>query len=172
MIAAAAPQAISGVSAGKEAVIEEVYPSLAASGLGQFIGRLMDSIPVSIGGIKLSQLLFGPLLAPFALLGYLKFKAFDPVYVLTNRAVKQRSPLGPRMYGEVSLADIADIAVRVRPGQEFYQAGDLELYSGKDELLMTLAGVPRPQRFRQIILDARAARLNSDASLNVIRARG
>jgi hypothetical protein len=172
MIAATAPQAISGVSAGKEAVIEEVYPSLAASGLGQFIGRLMDSIPVSVGGIKLSQLLFGPILAPFALLGYAKFKAFDPVYLLTNRAIKKRSPLGPRMHGEVALADIADITVRVRPGQDFYQAGDLELYSGKDELLMTLPGVPRPWRFRQIILDARAARLHSDASLNVIRARG
>ena len=56
--------------------------------------------------------------------------------------------------------------------EAFYQAGDLELYSGKDELLMTLPGVPRPRRFRQIILDARAARLQSDASLNVIRARG
>lgn len=172
MVTAAAPQAISGVSAEKEAVIEDVYPSLAASGLGRFIGQLMNCIPVSIIGIKLSQILFAPIAAPLALLGYLKFKVLDPIYILTNRSVKKRSPLGPRLHGQVALADIADITIRVRPGQEFYHAGDLELYSSRDELLMTLPGVPRPGRFRQIILDAREARLRSDASLNVIRGRG
>lgn len=172
MVTAVAPQAISGVSAGKEAIIEEVYPSLAASGLGQALGRLMNCIPASINGIRLSQVIFAPVVAPLALIGYLKFKVADPVYVLTNRAVKTRAPLGPRLYADVPLTDIADIAVRVRPGQEFYQAGDLELYNNRDELLLTLPGVPRPDRFRQIILDAQAARIRSDASLGVIRARG
>jgi hypothetical protein len=172
MVTAAAPQPISGVSAGKEAVIEDVYPSLAASGLGQVLGRLMNCIPLTVNGVRLSQLIFAPVVAPLALIGYLKFKVMDPIYILTNRAVKTRAPLGSRLYAQVSLNDIADIAVRVRPGQEFYQAGDLELYNNRDELLLALPGVPRPERFRQIILDAQAARIRSDASLGVIRARG
>ena len=63
---AAKPQAISGVSAGYESIIETLYPSIAASGIGRAIGRAMDSIPLRIWGVPLSYLLFGPLLAPFA----------------------------------------------------------------------------------------------------------
>src|SRR5262245_34945197 len=172
MPAATAPHPISGVSAGREAVIEDLFPSIAASGLGRFLGQLMDSIPLSINGIRLSQVLFAPVVAPLALIGYLKFKVTDPVYIVTNRSVQMRKALSRNLIQTVPLSDIDNIAIRVLPGQQFYQAGDLQLLNARGDVLMTLAGIPRPERFRQVILDARAARVTSDRSLEVIRARG
>jgi len=166
------PQAISGVSAGQEAVIESVFPSIAASGLGQLIGRICDSIPVKINGIKVSYLLFAPLLAPFGAIGYLKFKVFDPQYVLTNRTLQIRSSLGNRLIGQVSLGDIDNIAIEVLPGQAFFKAGDLEILNSRGDVILRLAGVPRPERFRQVVLDTCEARSQDDAALKTIMARG
>lgn len=168
---AARPQAIFGVSAGYESTIETVYPSIAASAIGRLIGTICDSIPVRIAGIKLSYLLFGPLVAPFAMFGYLIFKGFNRRYVVTNRSVKVLSAIGDQLQGEVGLGEIGDIIIRVRGGQEFYHAGDLVLLKPNGDELLTLPGVSRPERLRQVILDARDARLLSDASLATINAR-
>jgi len=172
MITAVRPQAISGVSAGQETMIESVFPSIAASGLGQLIGRICDSIPLKINGIKLSYLLFAPLLAPLGAIGYLKFKVFDPQYVLTNRSLQVQSAQGDRLISQVSLSDIDNIAIDVLPGQEFFKAGNLELLNGRGDVILTLPGVPRPERFRQVVLEARDARSQNDAALKTIMARG
>jgi hypothetical protein len=172
MITAVRPQAISGVSAGQETIIESVFPSIAASGLGQMIGRICDSIPLKINGIKLSYLLFAPLLAPLGAIGYLKFKVFDPQYVLTNRALQVRSAQGNRMISQVALNDIDNIAIDVLPGQEFFKAGDMQVLNSRQETILRLQGVPRPERFRQVVLDAREARAQNDAALKTIMARG
>lgn len=168
---AAKPQAISGVSAGNESTIETVYPSIAASGIGRAIGRAMDSIPLRIGGVPLSYLLCGPLLAPFALFGYALFKLTDRRYQLTNRSLKVLTALGDGLKAQVALGEIDNIAIDVQPGQQFYYAGDLVLLKTNGDRLLTLPGVPRPARFRQVIFDARDARLLSDSSLAAINAR-
>src|SRR5262245_14611578 len=155
MPAATAPHPISGVSAGREAIIEDVFPSISASGLGRFLGQLMDSIPVSINGIRFSHVLFAPLVAPLALIGYLQFKVTGQAYLLTNRSVKVVSALGRNLVQTVGLSEIDNIEIRVLPGQPFYQAGDLLLLNASGDVLMTLSGIPRPERFRQVILDAR-----------------
>ncbi len=172
MTTAVRPQAISGVSAGQETIIESVFPSIAASGLGQLIGRICDSMSLKINGIKLSYLLFAPLLAPLGALGYLKFKIFDPQYVLTNRTLQVRSSLGNRLIRQVALGGIDNIAIDVLPGQAFFKAGDLDVLDSRGEPVLKLPGVPRPERFRQIVLDARDARAQSDAALKTIMARG
>ncbi|MBX3440576.1 MAG: hypothetical protein KF861_24005 [Planctomycetaceae bacterium] len=165
------PQAVSGVSAGRETMIETVYPSIAASGIGKAIGMVCDSIPLRIAGVKLSYLLFGPLMVPFALIGYTIFKLADNRYVVTNRSVRVLSSLGDKMKTQVSLSDIDQILVNVQPGQAFYHAGDLILLKANGDELLKLPGVPRPARLRQVILDARQARLLSDASLATINKR-
>jgi hypothetical protein len=172
MTTAVRPQAISGVSAGQETIIESVFPSIAASGLGRLIGRICDSIPIRINGIKLSYLLFAPLLAPLGAIGYLKFKVFDPQYVLTNRTLQVRSSLGNRLISQATLSDIDNIAIEVLPGQEFFKAGDLEVLNSRGDVILRLPGVPRPERFRQVVLDAREARSQNDAALKTIMARG
>jgi hypothetical protein len=165
------PQAISGVSAGRETIIESVHPSVAATGLGQLIGRICDSIPIKIGGIKLSYLLFALPLAPLGAAMYFLVKPMGQ-YILTNRSLQFRSTLGGQLKGQAGLLDIDNIAIRVQPGQQFYKAGDLEALNSRGEVILTLSGVPRPERFRQIILEARDARAQNDAALKTIQARG
>lgn len=173
MATAVRPQAISGVSAGVENTIETVYPSVAATGLGRFFGRLYNSIPLKINGIRLSQILFCLPTAPIPVLFlYLPMKVTGNRYTLTNRSVQIWSALGGRMIQQVPLTEIAEIEVSVLPGQEFYKAGDLLLLNARGDVVMQLDGVPHPERFRRIILDARNARLQSDESLAAIQSRG
>lgn len=164
-------QPISGVAAGYESQIETVYPSIAAASIGRLIGSLCDSIPLRIGGVKLSCLLFGLPLMPFALAGYFLQKAAGERYTLTNRSVSAHSAIGQRRLRHAALADVADVAVDVKAGQPFYHAGDLQLLNARGDLLLTLPGVPRPERFRSAILEARDARVMNDASLKTIQAR-
>lgn len=165
------PQAIAGVSAGVDREIETVYPSIAATGLGKLIGGLCNAIPLRICGVKLSALLFGLPLAPLALVPYALMKLTGQRYVLSNRALRVKSALGEHLLREVPLGEIDNIAAKVLPGQEFFHAADLVLLRANGDEIGTLPGVSRPARFRQIILDARDARLQSDASLATIQAR-
>jgi hypothetical protein len=166
------PQAVSGVSAGVENEIETSYPSIAASTLGKILGRLMNLFPGRICGIRISHILLAPIVIPLALVGYVKYKFVDPKYVLTNRSIQVRGNLTNNLWQQVALADIDNIAIIIAPGQEFYHAGNLELVDARGETLLVLDGVPYPQRLRQIILDARDARLQNDAALKAIEARG
>lgn len=162
---------ITGVPAGREAPLETVYPSIAASAIGRFLGSLCDSIPLRIGGVQLSHVLFAPIALPFALIGYFQFKVAGEKYEVTNRSVRIRSFLGGRLVQQIALTDFEDVQVEVVPGQAFYRAGNVQLLNGKGDVVMTLAGVPRPDRLRNVILEARRARLQSDASLKVIEGR-
>lgn len=165
------PQAIAGVSAGADSELESVYPSIAATSLGRLIGVICDSIPLRIGGVKLSTLLFALPLAPVALLPYFWMKLFGQRYVVTTRSVRIASTLGVRLFREIPLGEIDNAAVDVKGGQAFYHAGDLVLLKAGGDAITTLEGVPRPYRLRQIILDAREARRQSDASLATINSR-
>lgn len=168
---AARAQAISGVSAGAESVIETIYPSISASGIGRFLGAILESIPVRIWGIKVSHLLFALPVLPLALVGYFVTKLFGLRYVITNRQVQVWKAFGARLLKQVPLAEISDIELQVTAGQEFYHAGNLLLRGKSGDVLERLEGIPRPERFQHVLLEVRDARLQSDASLNTIRAR-
>jgi len=151
--------------------MESVYPSIAATSVGRLVGTICDAIPLRIGGVKLSTLLFALPLAPIAVLPYIWLKLFGQRYIVTNRAVRVVSTLGVRLYREIPLGEIDNAAVDVKAGQAFYHAGDLVLLKASGEAIATLEGVARPYRLRQIILDAREARRSSDSSLATINAR-
>jgi len=171
MATATRPQPISGVSAGAEAHVDTVYPSITATGPGRIVGQVMDSIPTRINGIKLSQILFGLPLAPLGLTVYALQKIFGHKYVLTNRSLQIYKALGVQLDRQIALADIDNIAIVVRPGQAAFASGDLEVLNDRGEPILVLEGVPRPERFRQEILECRDARRLSDASLKTIQAR-
>jgi len=171
MVATKRPPAISGVSADKEAVIMTVYPSIAAAGPGRWLGSLYDSIPLKVGGIKLSHLLFVLPTAPLALAGYAQLKILGEVYTLTNRAVQKRASIGNRLLSQVPLASIAEVALVQEAGQAFYPAADLYLLDKKGDTLTILRGVPRAEVFRQTILEAMTARRHVEESLARINAR-
>lgn len=163
--------AISGVSAGREAVIQVAHPSIAATSIGKTLGQVYDSISTRIGGVKISHLLFALPTSPLAALVYLWIKAFGSKYVLTNRAVQVQGSLTGRILDQVLLDKLASVEIRIEPGQPFYPAGDLYLMSAKGESLLTLPGVPWPEVFKHTILDARDARVLTESSLKTIGAR-
>lgn len=166
------PPAISGVSASSEAQIQTIYPSIACTSIGKFLGVLYNCIPIKIGDLKLSNLIFPLPTAPLAVLVFFWLKVVGEAYVLTNRSVRRRSALGNRLIQKVALGDIADVVVNQQPGQEFYPAADIQLVGKKGETLMVLAGVSRADVFRQSIIEARDARTQTEASLATIKARG
>lgn len=171
-MAATLAQPIAGVSASRETLIETVYPSVAANGLGRILGVLMDCIPLSILGVKLSHVIFAPIAAPIGAALYLLQKAFGNRYELTNRSVIVRTSLGGQMVKQVPLTDIESIEIEVHGGYSFHNAGDVVLYNGRGDKLLVVPGITWPRRFRQIVLDARHARTESDSSLKQIESRG
>ena len=164
------PPAIAGVSSGP-ALIMRVYPSIAAAGMGKYLGTVYESIPVRIGGIKLSHLLFCLPSAPLAIFGYFLLKLTGEVYVLTTRFVQLRKSLGDRLIREIPLSSIDQVVVRQEPGQEFYPAADIYLLNKAGETMMTLPGVLRADVFRQTILEACSAQSQVAAALATIGAR-
>jgi hypothetical protein len=164
-------QPIAGVSPSQERVVEVVYQTVAAAAIGRLIGSIMDSIPIRVGGVKLSNLIFGLPLAPFGLVGYLLLKVVGRKFILTNRSIGIATPLVGRVLKQVPLKDVAEVEIDVRSGQEFHHSGDLVLLNAKGDLLARLEGVSRPDRFRRLIVDTRDARLRSEESLAVINKR-
>jgi hypothetical protein len=165
------PQAIAGVSPGSESVIEELYPSIAATWLGQLLNALYESIPVGVGNIKLSHLIFVPLTWPFALLGYLLMKVGGSRYVVTNRSVKRRAAVGMRLFEEVPLANVDRVTVDPDSRLAFFRTGDVRLSGAAGETLLLMRGVPYPDRFCQVILEAREARQQVEAALATLKSR-
>jgi hypothetical protein len=166
----ARPPAIAGVSA-KQALIMTVYPSIAGTAPGKLLGRLYESMPTRVGGIKLSHLLFPLPTSIIAVQIYLHLKVFGEVYCLTNRSVQIRTSLGNQLKREVPLKDIDQVVIRQEPGQEFYPAADIYLLNKAGQTIMSLPGVLRAEVFRQSILEAKSAQDRVAASLATINAR-
>lgn len=165
------PQAISGVSSTYENVIEELYPSIAATSLGRYLGNLYEGSSLSIGLLKITHLIFVPLTWPLGLLTYFLLKIFGSRYTVTNRQVKIMASLGFSIRKSVNLGDIADIIIDESSRLAFFRSGDLYLTNAAGESIMVLEGVPYPDRFRNVILESRDARRFVEQSLATITAR-
>lgn len=163
-------QAISGVSPGFESVVEEMYPSIACTGLGEFLNRLYECIPVKVWGVKISNV-FALLTAPLGILIYLGLKVVGSRYTVTNRSVNRVSSLGIRLLESVPLAQIADVSIDPDSRQDFYRTADVRLTNAAGDTLLLMRGIPYPERFRQVILETRDARSQVAASLARIQAR-
>lgn len=167
-------QPILGVSASHENVVTTTWPSVAAQGIGRFLGMLMDLSPAKIPftNIPITNAIFAPLTAPLFALGYVSEKVLGKKYVVTNRAVQIWSSISTHMDGEVSLSDVVDVEIVVQPGQAFFHAGDVQLIGANGTPALTLKGVNRPDVFKQTILKARDARTHVAAALATMGARG
>jgi hypothetical protein len=165
------PQAISGVSPDYETVIEELYPSIAVTGIGDFINRVLDSIPNRIWGLKISNLLFALPLAPIAVLVYLLMKVFGSKYVVTNRVVKIVNSVGSGPEQAAPLSQVVTVSVDPDSRMIFYQTGDVRLVGSGGQTLLLLRGVPRPDRFCQVIQEAVDAKRQVESALTRIKAR-
>lgn len=164
------PQAIAGVSTTYENLIEEVYPSVGKTAIGQLLNTLYESLP-AIGEVRLSYLLFVPLTWPLGLLAYAALKVFGTKYVVTTRAVKEVPVVGIRLVAQTPLTNIAQATVDPDSRLAFFRSGDIRLTGSAGETLLLLRGVPYPDRFCEVIREARDARQQVSASLETIRSR-
>lgn len=164
-------QAIAGVSPTTEARIMTEFPSVGASGIGRLVGQMMNSIPISIFGVKLSYIVFGLPLAPLGLLLFLWNRPFGARYILTNRSVQSWSSLGTQRTATVDLNDIASVDLDQRPGQSFFRASDIRLKAANGSTILLLAGVCDPGAFRNAIQRAIQSRRLVQSSLATINAR-
>ncbi len=155
-------QAIAGVapSGVEEHTNMVVWPSIAAGGQGQFLGRLY-SIKLGVGSV----LTLGNFLAlasiphALALFFWYLLPGVACRYRLTNRRVViERKILswrsGWKEEYSVGLDRFDRIDVEFKPGQAWYPAGDLVFFDGPIERFR-LRGVPRPETFRRTLLKAR-----------------
>jgi hypothetical protein len=152
-------QAITGVSPAsvKETMIMTVWPSNAMYGVGRALGQ---AYAIEFPGIYIFKLgnLFALLSIPIALVLY--FMRVAPFvgrrYTLTNRRVIVYRGLQVEEERSVPLDRFDAIDVVVRPGQEWYDAGDLVFRMGNTETFR-LVGVSRPRAFRAQCIKAHMA---------------
>jgi len=163
--------AIAGVNPQKESVLLTVWPSVASTGLGRFIGVLCDSIPVKINGISISAMIFALPFAPLAALVYLLLKALGKKYTLTRKSVQCWSTIGQQLVKSVPLADVDEVQVVQQTGQGFYKAADILLIGADGGILMKIPGITSPLTFQQNIRETQQASAETAASLEVIKKR-
>jgi hypothetical protein len=143
------PQPVTGVVPPQlaEARIRVAWPSVASVPAIANIGRLLTGTIVlaPFGWLIMAAAYFGKL-APIVMRRYR----------VSNRRVILEAGWGARVAGEVALKDIDDVRLVSDANSEFFRAGTLEIVSG-GKVALTLPGVPEPESFRQIILNARNA---------------
>lgn len=158
-------QSISGVvpPAVAEATVMTVWPSVGSTGLGQALGRIYRIRggfgPLSIGRLALLATL------PVGFMLYMSMRlpwAFRR-YRLTNRRVTIERGVNPKIEQFVDLDRFDAIDVVVKPGQEWYKAGDLVFRRGPIETLR-LPGVSRPESFRRTCLETRQGYVGAAAA--------
>ena len=152
----------------REVTIMTVWPSIAATAYGRWWGRRFENtlgltvfgIPLTLG--RLMALVSIPFILPIyfhmlvpRLPGVL-FGWPNPAcrrYRLTNRRVIVEQPFGGGEQQSVSLDRFDTVTLEVLPGQAWFPAGDLIFRQGPVETFR-LKGVPHPQPFRHICLEA------------------
>jgi len=167
-------QAIAGVSPSRESEIESFFPGIGSGAIGQLIGGILGGVQNSIPvlAIRLPVLIaLGAACAPLAAIAYF-LRLLGSRYTLTNRSVQQRKIIGGSLVSQVALSDIDSIEIQTRSGYDFHRVGDVVLMNAQGAAQMTIEAIAFPERLRQIIIDARDARVLSDASLAHIDARG
>lgn len=152
-------QAIAGVAAAEsvEVTVMTVWPSIAAYPAGRRLGAIYSIRWPNIYIFRLGNLL-ALLSSPFAAVLY--FRRVMPrvgmCYTLTNRRVVIQRGWPPVDDSSIGLDGFDSIEVDVLPGQDWFAAGDLSFRNGGVEVLR-LAGVSRPEAFRQTCLKSRMA---------------
>ena len=152
-------QAIPGVSPAEsvEATAMTVWSSVAAFSSGRFLGRLFSVRWPNVYIFRLGNLI-ALLSIPYALLLYFwrLMPGVGTRYTLTNRRVVVQPAVTAAEQSSIGLEDFDSIEVDVLPGQEWFAAGDLSFRNSGREVFR-LAGVSRPEAFRQTCLKSRLA---------------
>ena len=148
-------QAIAGVSPSSvsETTSLIVWPSNGSSGIGRMLGGMYES-DLGFSVFTLGNL-FALLSVPIgAALFIAKFDPFFGVrYRISNRRIMVERGHNGRVESWIDLDKFDQVEIEVRPGQAWYNAGDLIFFNGKTECYR-LSGVSRPEAFRAACLKA------------------
>lgn len=140
------------------------WPSVAGSAAGQFFGRLflidLGPWPVTLG--NLLALASIPLMLGLYLTMRLPWAITR--YRLTNRRVTIDRGIAWKVEQYVDFDRFDSVEVEIKPGQEWYPAGDLVFRLGNTETFRLL-GVRRPEVFRQAVLKVQQSYVSVAASV-------
>jgi hypothetical protein len=152
-------QPIAGVmpSELKEVTCKVVWPTIGALSLGRLVGRL-SAIRLGVGRFFTLGKLMALATIPLSLTAF-AWQLMPRVcrrYALSNRRIIIRRGLLPVDDRWIALDEFDSIDVDVLAGQKWLNAGDLVFKRAGKEILR-LPGVPRPDVFRRVCLNARDA---------------
>ncbi|MHC4398079.1 MAG: PH domain-containing protein [Planctomycetota bacterium] len=152
-------QAIAGVAPPEagEVTSMTVWPSIGAGRLGRFVGRAAD-VRLGVGRFFTVGKLLALTTIPVALVAYI-WKALPFVcrrYRLTNQRVVVHKGFRAVEERAIGLDEFDAIEIQVRPGQGWLRSGDV-IYKRDGKEVFRLAGVLRPDPFRQVCLKAQTA---------------
>lgn len=154
-------QAIAGVAPAEsaEVTVMTVWASIAAFPSGRRLGRLYSIRWPDVYVFRLGNL-FALLSVILPVAPILYFWRLMPRlgtrYTLTNRRVVIQTAVLAVEQSSIGLEDFDSIEIDVLPGQEWFAAGDLSFRKDGREVFR-LAGVSRPEAFRQTCLKSRLA---------------
>ena len=152
-------QPIAGVTPSElaEVTCKVVWPTIGATRAGRLVGRLA-AVRLGLGEFFTLGKLLAVATIPLSLavFGWQLMPYVCRRYTLTNRRIIIRKGLMGVDGRWISLDEFDSIQIEVLPGQDWLHAGDLVFRHGESEVLR-LAGVARPETFRQVCLTARAA---------------
>ena len=131
-----------------------VWPAIGATGLGRFVGRLC-AIRLGVGGVTLGKLLaVATIPISLAVFVWQLLPVVMRRYCLTNRRIIIQKGLTRVEESSIGLDQFDALEIRLLPGQEWLRCGDVVFLCGGQEAFR-LAGVPRPQTFRELCLKQR-----------------
>ena len=149
-------QAIAGVvpRESAEVTVMTIWPSICAFPSGRFLGRRYKNQAgayvfrvgnfLALASIPHALALYFYRIAPFV----------GVRYKLTNRRIVVQRGLMAVDDKSVDLDRFERIEIEVKPGQEWFKAGDLIFYDGGNETFR-LDGVSRPEAFREVCQKSR-----------------
>ena len=149
-------QSIAGVTppSTAEVPVMTAWPSVGGTSLGQFLGRLYG-IQTGFGIVRVGRLAL-LMTMPIGLMLYLSMRLPWAIcrFQITNRRVTVNKGVRAAVERFVELDRFDSVELVVRPGQEWFDCGDLIFRNGAVETLR-LPGVSRPEPFRRVCLEVR-----------------
>lgn len=150
------PSPIAGVSPAElsETTVMTVWPSNAYFTVGQILGQAYDWKFPDVYFFRIGRLVALASIPVALVLFFMRILPFIGIrYRLTNRRVIVEQGIMGKEVKSVELDRYDNIDVLVRPGQSWYDAGDLIFKMGNTETFR-LEGVSRPDAFRSTCIKA------------------
>lgn len=148
--------------------LEAVYPSIACTTMGKYLGRLYESLPHITPRIRLSYLVWIPPTWPIAIVAYLWLKLQGVRYVATSSGVAIETILTRQIVTQIPWNEVTEIQVDPASFQSFYRSSDIIIRSRAAAEPLRLHAVPFADRFSQLLQEAyRAAQATARAQAQI-----